>query len=97
MIDLLDAASLVAISPFVAQDQITTLQGARREVKRLPPSLMDEMPRVHASVTNNGSGSQFYHGGRGHMNHCSGGLQVTGDNQGARYSYGSMEQDRGLM
>ncbi|RTE71905.1 hypothetical protein BHE90_013709 [Fusarium euwallaceae] len=95
MMDLLQAASIVAVSPFVAQDQITALQDALQEVKGIPPSLSDEVPSGSIILTNNGAGNQFYHGGRGHMNHCSGGLQVTGDNHGATYNHGLMATKQG--
>ncbi|KAF5984632.1 hypothetical protein FCOIX_2521 [Fusarium coicis] len=86
MLDLLTNVSLVALDPLVSQDNIETLHGALEEVKKLPPSLEED--RSAAVVLNNsGSGNQFYHGGRGNQNHCSGGFQVNGDNQNARYTY----------
>ncbi|KAL5617976.1 hypothetical protein FOVSG1_000198 [Fusarium oxysporum f. sp. vasinfectum] len=82
MVELLTNASLVAVDPLVSQDNIETLQQALEEVKKLPPSL--EGDRSAGVVLNNsGSGNQFYHGGRGNQNHCSGGFQVNGDNQNA--------------
>ncbi|RGP72616.1 hypothetical protein FLONG3_6624 [Fusarium longipes] len=91
MVELLTNASLVAIQPLVSQETIKNLQGALEEVKRLPPSL-EEDRSAGVILNNNGSGNQFYHGGRGNQNHCSGGFQVNGDNQNAKYTYA--EQSR---
>ncbi|PCD46473.1 hypothetical protein AU210_001879 [Fusarium oxysporum f. sp. radicis-cucumerinum] len=82
MVELLTNASLVAVDPLVSQDNIETLQRALEEVKKLPPSL-EEDRSAGVVLNNSGSGNQFYHGGRGNQNHCSGGFQVNGDNQNA--------------
>jgi hypothetical protein len=76
----------VAVESLVTQDDINTLQGALVEVKKLPPSL-EEYRSAEVVLNNSGSGNQFYHGGPGDQNHCSGGFQVNGDNQNARYTY----------
>ncbi|KAF5686271.1 hypothetical protein FCIRC_2989 [Fusarium circinatum] len=86
MVELLTNTSLVAVEPLVSQDDIKILQGALEEVKKLPPSL-EEDRSAGVVLNNSGSGNQFYHGGRGNQNHCSGGFQVNGDNQNARYTY----------
>ncbi|KAF4340920.1 hypothetical protein FBEOM_5156 [Fusarium beomiforme] len=86
MVELLTNASLVAIEPLVSQEDIKTVQGALEEVKKLPPSL-EEDRSAGVVLNNSGSGNQFYHGGRGNQNHYSGGFQVNGDNQNARYTY----------
>ncbi|KAK2683974.1 hypothetical protein RAB80_001920 [Fusarium oxysporum f. sp. vasinfectum] len=86
MVELLTNASLVAVEPLVSQDDISTLQGALEEMKKLPPSL-EEDRSAGVVLNNSGSGNQFYHGGRGNQNHCSGGFQVNGDNQNAKYTY----------
>ncbi|KAK7598590.1 hypothetical protein V3481_000213 [Fusarium oxysporum f. sp. vasinfectum] len=76
MVELLTNASLVAVEPL----------GALEEMKKLPPSL-EEDRSAGVVLNNSGSGNQFYHGGRGNQNHCSGGFQVNGDNQNAKYTY----------
>ncbi|KAF5706042.1 hypothetical protein FGLOB1_7641 [Fusarium globosum] len=92
MVELLTNASLVAVEPLVSQDDINILQGALKEVKRLPPSLEDDRS-AGVVLNNSGPGNQFYHGGRGNQNHCSGGFQVNGDNQNARYTYGERPKE----
>lgn len=86
MVELLTNASLMAVEPLVSQDDIKTLQGALEEMRKLPPSL-EEDRSAGVVLNNSGSGNQFYHGGRGNQNHCSGGFQVNGDNQNAKYTY----------
>ncbi|RKK31548.1 hypothetical protein BFJ66_g15798 [Fusarium oxysporum f. sp. cepae] len=86
MVELLTNASLMAVEPLVNQDNVKTLQGALEEVKKLPPSLKEDRS-VGVVLNNSGSGNQFYHGGRGNLNHCFGGFQVSGDNRNARYTY----------
>ncbi|KAJ4009563.1 hypothetical protein NW752_009156 [Fusarium irregulare] len=86
MVELLTSISLIAVEPFVSQEEKKRLLEGLEEVKKLPPSL--EGDRAAGIVLNNsGSGNQFYHGGKGNQNHCSGGFQVNGDNQNARYAY----------
>ncbi|KAK7422691.1 hypothetical protein QQX98_001479 [Neonectria punicea] len=94
MIDLLDGVSLVAVEPLVSEEQIKMLQEALDEMKKLPPSLADEDPSGGTVLYNYGPGNQFYHGGKGHQNHCSGGFQVTGDNSGARYTYAEKPKEK---
>lgn len=55
------------------------LQAAFDKVDKLKPSLT-QTPKGTISVNHYGRGNQFYHGGRGHQNHCEGGIQITGDN-----------------
>lgn len=86
MLDLLNGAALVSQEPFVTQEQIQALQEALQEVKKLPPSLDDAL-ESSVVMNHSGSGSQFYHGGKGHQDICSGGFQVTGDNHSATYNY----------
>lgn len=86
MLDLLNGVALVTLEPFVAQEQTQALQEALQEVTKLPPSLDDALG-AGVVMNHSGSGSQFYHGGKGHQNICSGGFQVTGDNRGATYNY----------
>ncbi|KAF4946531.1 hypothetical protein FGADI_11169 [Fusarium gaditjirri] len=86
MVELLTNASLVAVEPLVSQDDISILQGALEEMKKVPPSL-EEDRSAGVVLNNSGPGNQFYHGGRGNQNHCSGGFQVNGDNQNANYTY----------
>ena len=86
MVELLTSMGLIAVEPFVSQEETKRLLEVLDEVKRLPPSLEED--RTAGIVLNNsGSGNQFYHGGKGNQNHCSGGFQVNGDNQNARYTY----------
>ncbi|KAI1022936.1 hypothetical protein LB503_000043 [Fusarium chuoi] len=86
MVELLTNTVLVAVEPMVSQEQIDALKGALEDAKRLPPSL-EEDSKTGVVLNNSGSGNQFYHGGRGNQNHCSGGFQVNGNNENARYTY----------
>jgi hypothetical protein len=86
MLELLTNASFAAVEPLVSQEHIMILQGALEEVRRLPPSL-DEDRDPSVVINNSGPGNQFYHGGKGNQNHCSGGFQVNGDNQNAQFTY----------
>ncbi|KAM0487200.1 hypothetical protein ACHAPX_000470 [Trichoderma viride] len=67
----------VATAPLVDEDLVNELKAAFDEVASLQPSLAEESKGV--VLNNHGLGNQFYHGGRGNQNHCSGGIQVTGD------------------
>ncbi|KAM0195663.1 hypothetical protein ACHAPA_008108 [Fusarium lateritium] len=86
MVELLTNAILAAVEPLVSQEQIVILHGAWEETRRLPPSLEEDRD-AGVVLNNSGSGNQFYHGGKGNQNHCSGGFQVNGDNQNAQYTY----------
>ncbi|KAF5554737.1 hypothetical protein FNAPI_6333 [Fusarium napiforme] len=86
MLELLTNTTLVAVEPIVCQEHIEALQRALEDVKKLPPSL-EEDRSASVVLNNSGPGNQFYHGGRGNQNHCSGGFQVNGDNQNATYTY----------
>ncbi|KAL7955692.1 hypothetical protein V8C34DRAFT_316237 [Trichoderma compactum] len=57
----------------------SALQAQFDKVDKLKPSLTQN-PKGTISVNHYGRGNQFYHGGRGHQNHCEGGIQITGDN-----------------
>ncbi|KAJ4132579.1 hypothetical protein NW754_015396 [Fusarium falciforme] len=76
--------------PLEMDEQVTALNNALEEIKKLPPSLGNEPPSARITLHNHGAGNQFYHGGKGNMNHCSGGFQVTGNNHGATYNHGPM-------
>jgi hypothetical protein len=86
MLDLLKEIALVCVEPFATREQIQELQAALHEVQGLPPSLNDVLG-TGIVMNNTGSGNQFYHGGKGDQNNCSGGLQVTGVNHHAQYTY----------
>ncbi|KAI8675557.1 SesA domain-containing protein [Fusarium keratoplasticum] len=90
MMDMLQNAISVATPPLVEDEQVTALNNALEEIKKLPPSLGNEPLSARIALHNHGAGNQFYHGGKGNMNHCSGGFQVTGDNHGATYNHGPM-------
>ncbi|RYP81457.1 hypothetical protein DL769_001970 [Monosporascus sp. CRB-8-3] len=76
--DLLERAVNVAVAPLVGDDLIKELQEALEEVAALKPSLKED-PKGAVTLNNYSEGSQFYHGGKGNQNHCSGGIQITGD------------------
>ncbi|KAI0096306.1 hypothetical protein F4776DRAFT_651636 [Hypoxylon sp. NC0597] len=75
---LLDQAVDLAVAPLVSDDLIEELERAQEEVAALGPSLKDDH-RVGATLNNYAGGVQFFHNGTGNQNHCSGGVQVTGD------------------
>ncbi|RSL49693.1 hypothetical protein CEP54_012309 [Fusarium duplospermum] len=90
MLEMLQGASSAATLPLVAEEQIAALNEALEEIGELDASLGDEPASARVTLHNHGAGSQFYHGGRGNMNHCSGGQQITGENHGATYNHGPM-------
>jgi hypothetical protein len=75
---LLKRAISLADTQLADDDLKSRLQIAFEEVDKLKPSL-DEDSKGNVSIKNFGAGNQFYHGGRGHQNHCSGGIQITGN------------------
>lgn len=92
MMDLLQYASSAAVPPLVADKDVEALNRALEQVSLLL-SLEGQHSGAHVSFTNLGPGSQFYHGGKGNVNSCSGSaLQVTGENHGATYNYGLPER-----
>ncbi len=84
MKELLRSIFKVAKPPLVGEVEITELKAALDEVTRLPPSLSGDSGR-NVVLRNYGKGNQFYHGGKGHQNHCAGGVQITGDNKDATF------------
>ncbi|TFB01161.1 hypothetical protein CCMA1212_006982 [Trichoderma ghanense] len=94
MLGLLKGALLVALKPLVSDAQIQELEEAIKEIKELPPSLEDEFMGGFV-MNNNGPGNQFYHGGKGHQNICTGGFQVTGNNEHAVYRF-AMKEEEGI-
>ncbi|KAL7949507.1 hypothetical protein V8C42DRAFT_341464 [Trichoderma barbatum] len=78
MKDLLQRATNLAAALLTDEDLKAKLQAALDEVAKLKPSLA-EATRGYVSLQNYGHGNQFYHGGKGHQNHCKGGIQNTGD------------------
>lgn len=76
--DLLQQAADVATKLVADEDLKSSLQTACDEVAKLAPSLA-EGTKGPISISNNGHGTQLYHSGKGHQNHCSGGSQYTGD------------------
>ncbi|KAL6829144.1 hypothetical protein J3E69DRAFT_229755 [Trichoderma sp. SZMC 28015] len=78
MKDLLQRAKGLAAVLVTDEDLKSRLQEAYEEVAKLEPSLAED-PKGHVSLENYGAGNQFYHGGGGNQNHCSGGNQYTGD------------------
>ncbi|RSL60570.1 hypothetical protein CEP53_005408 [Fusarium sp. AF-6] len=71
MKEMLQDASSAAIPPLVSEEHIAALEDALQQIKKLPPSLGDEYQSSRVILHNHGAGNQFYHGGRGNMNHCS--------------------------
>ncbi|KAL5083045.1 hypothetical protein Trisim1_002241 [Trichoderma cf. simile WF8] len=64
---------------FEIDDEIKpSLQAAFDEMVKVNPSLAEE-EKKGVVITNHGDGTQFYHGGKGNQNHCTGGIQCTGD------------------
>ncbi|PTB64881.1 hypothetical protein BBK36DRAFT_1161037 [Trichoderma citrinoviride] len=92
MLDLLKGALLVALKPLVSDAHIQELEEAIREIKDLPPSLEDESMGGFV-MNNSGPGNMFYHGGKGHQNICTGGFQVTGNNEHAVYRFAVKEEE----
>ncbi|KAK2608604.1 hypothetical protein QQS21_002830 [Conoideocrella luteorostrata] len=88
MLDLLNAALLAAVKPLVGDEQIQELREALQEVNGLPPSLVDSSD-ASVIMNNYQSGSQFYNGGPGDQNHCSGGFMVTGKPSSSTFNYHS--------
>ncbi|KAI4861170.1 hypothetical protein F4820DRAFT_434583 [Hypoxylon rubiginosum] len=78
MQNLLKQAVNVATVPLVDEDLVKQLQIARQEVAALRPSLKEDN-KGRVMLINKAGGTQFYHGGKGHQNHCSGGIQITGN------------------
>ncbi|KAI0597074.1 hypothetical protein F4775DRAFT_265248 [Biscogniauxia sp. FL1348] len=76
--DILKEAMNVADAPLVDDKLIDRLQKAQTEASELKPSLNEDYTGL-VTLNNYGEGSQLYHGGRGNQNHCTGGVQVTGD------------------
>lgn len=76
--DLLQRATNLAATLVTDEDLKSSLQSTYDEVAKLKPSLV-KSPKGHVSLKNYGEGNQFYHGGVGHQNHCSGGNQNTGN------------------
>ncbi|KAJ5822597.1 hypothetical protein N7447_004937 [Penicillium robsamsonii] len=93
MLDLLRDTALVCVEPFATQEQIQELQAALQELQEISPSLKDALGAA-VVMNHSGSGNQFYHGGKGHQNICSGGFQVTGDNHNAHYTYTEKTAER---
>ncbi|KAJ0165518.1 hypothetical protein CTA2_10962 [Colletotrichum tanaceti] len=83
---LLESAQQAAKPPMVDDQLLKELEEALDEVAKLKPSLNGTRAGP-ASVNNYGSGTMFYHGGRGHQNHNAGGFMITGENRDATYHY----------
>lgn len=69
---------IVSAEPLKDEALIRELEKALNEITSLAPSLPENAKRG-PMLNNHGNGNQFYHGGSGNQNHCSGGVQVTGN------------------
>ncbi|PFH55589.1 hypothetical protein XA68_17988 [Ophiocordyceps unilateralis] len=78
--DLLEQAANLAAAPLVDDDLANELRESLEEVAALKPSLDQDTNKGSTALYNYSSGTQFYHGGPGNQNHCSGGTQITGNN-----------------
>ncbi|KAK6713566.1 hypothetical protein SNK04_004531 [Fusarium graminearum] len=92
MEELLTTISDVVVEPLVTPKEMERLREVFEEVKRIPPSLRDDLPAsIH--LTNTGSGNQFHNSGKGNQNNCSGGFQVNGNHQNSQFSYAEKSKE----
>ncbi|TLD26482.1 hypothetical protein PspLS_05242 [Pyricularia sp. CBS 133598] len=80
----------VKIAPtLVSEEVLQEVRAGLVEVGRVEPSLPNN-PKGMVTLNNYGAGNMMYHGGTGHMNHASGGVQITGDHANISIPGGSM-------
>ncbi|VUC34384.1 unnamed protein product [Clonostachys rosea] len=86
MLEMLERAAEITVTPLVGADQVKQLQLAIEQIKNLPSSLEEDEIVGSFTMNNYGSGTQLHHGGKGNQNHCTGGFNVNGTNNGATYN-----------
>lgn len=75
--ELLEQAKPLAFEPLVEEALAKKLNEALEEVKRLKPSLQEDLSG-HTVLNHYGSGDLFHSGGSGSQFNCTGGVQVAG-------------------
>ncbi|KAH7191404.1 hypothetical protein BKA60DRAFT_585231 [Fusarium oxysporum] len=86
LIDLLESANCMANRSYLGDKEAGTLKSLLKDAEALPTSLKEKQ-KSPITLTNHGSGSMFYHGGRGHQNQYNARFQNNGPSTNARFNY----------